>query len=182
MRAPITLYRLGFGAVLVRVRLVVLTTRGRKSRKPRHTAIEVRTHNKKMYLISGWGQESQWVKNLLADPTATIRVGNRVQYATAQQVCDAGEVMRALHLFRKTAPAFYDPIIARVADTPALNADTLQNAIPHLTVFRLDITETPNDLPPVRPDLIWMWGMWLVGGISWSMWAAKSPKQAATPT
>ena len=55
LRLPLLLYRLGLGWLANSFRLMVLTTWGRKSGLPRHTAIEYRAHGSKIYVISAWG-------------------------------------------------------------------------------------------------------------------------------
>ena len=43
------------------------------------------------YLLSGGGERSDWVKNLRANPTVTIRIGEERRSAVARVVVDADE-------------------------------------------------------------------------------------------
>lgn len=144
---------------MAQFRLVILTTRGRKSGLPRHTPIEYRMHGTKIYLISGWGERPNWVQNLLAYPRATLQAGSRTYGADAHLVTDTSEVLRALFLFRKPAPAVYDALLARVTDATEVDARTLPELSDQLTVIRLDITDGGIDIPTLRANLRWIWGV-----------------------
>ena len=85
LRAPIHLYRLGLGALLGH-RLVLLTHTGRVSGRPRQVVLEVvgRGEERDSYLIaSGYGERSQWLRNVLARPEVTYQVGGRRHRGTA---------------------------------------------------------------------------------------------------
>jgi len=53
-----------------------LTTWGRHSGRPHEIEIWFTTIGDSLYLISGGGDRSDWVKNLRAEPAATVRVGD----------------------------------------------------------------------------------------------------------
>lgn len=55
-----------------------LTTRGRKTGKPHEIEIWFGVHGNSIYLLSGGGDDSDWVKNLRADPDVTVRIGKQV--------------------------------------------------------------------------------------------------------
>ncbi len=61
-----------------------LTTSGRKTGKPHRIEIWFTVHNQRIYLISGGDNRSDWVKNLLADPTVDIEIGSQRWRATAR--------------------------------------------------------------------------------------------------
>jgi deazaflavin-dependent oxidoreductase (nitroreductase family) len=78
-RLPIKLYRLHLGWLLMG-RFLLLTHTGRKSGLPRQTVLEVLWHRKDCdayYMLSGWGEQSDWVKNIEKTPQVTIGVGRR---------------------------------------------------------------------------------------------------------
>ena len=54
---------LGFGKLVL-----LLTTRGRKSGRLRDTPIGYFRYDNTIHLISGWGKEANWYKNILAHP------------------------------------------------------------------------------------------------------------------
>jgi deazaflavin-dependent oxidoreductase (nitroreductase family) len=56
-----------------RNQLTWLTTRGRASGRNREVELWWSTDGTTVYLISGGGDRSDWVRNLLAEPRATLR-------------------------------------------------------------------------------------------------------------
>jgi deazaflavin-dependent oxidoreductase (nitroreductase family) len=78
-RLPIYLYRLGLGGLLSE-RFLLLNHIGRTSGLPRQAVIEVVRHdpaNSAYVVASGFGEQSQWLKNLMHTPDATIQVSRR---------------------------------------------------------------------------------------------------------
>lgn len=83
--------RLGLLAQLSNEEYCYLTTKGRKTGKPHEIEIWFGVIGNKLYLLSGGGGESDWVKNLRATPEVTVRIGNYVFAATARIVRDIQE-------------------------------------------------------------------------------------------
>ena len=84
-RLPIYLYRLGLGGLLGK-RFLHLQHTGRKSGLPRENVLEVAGYDEATdtyYVVSGYGKQSQWYRNLLAQPAAKIQVGWRRCAVTA---------------------------------------------------------------------------------------------------
>ncbi|MDJ0869440.1 MAG: nitroreductase family deazaflavin-dependent oxidoreductase [Myxococcota bacterium] len=78
-RLPIALYRVGLGALLGR-RFLLLTHRGRHSGEPRYAVLEVVRHDPETdtcIVAAGFGERSQWYRNLLADPRAALQLAGR---------------------------------------------------------------------------------------------------------
>jgi deazaflavin-dependent oxidoreductase (nitroreductase family) len=161
LRLPLLAYRLGLGDWLNAIHLMVLTTRGRKSGKPRSLPIEYRRHGSKIYLISGWGEQPQWYQNLLATPLATVQMGQRTSAVRASVVTDPAEALRALFLFRRTAPARYDAVLSRLIED-TVNARTLPELSNQFTIIRLDLTGEAPPMPGVAASLTWVWPLALV--------------------
>lgn len=86
LRLPIFLYRIKLGWLLGD-RFLMLTHTGRKSGLPRQTIIEVVKHEKTTdtyYVVSGWGEKSDWYQNIRKTPQVTIRSGGRKFQTTAE--------------------------------------------------------------------------------------------------
>ena len=60
-----------------------LTTRGRKTGKPHEIEIWFCVYENSLYLLSGGGDKSDWVKNLLKDPNVTVRIAGQTFVSTA---------------------------------------------------------------------------------------------------
>ncbi|MCB0013570.1 MAG: nitroreductase family deazaflavin-dependent oxidoreductase [Anaerolineales bacterium] len=90
-RLPVYLYRLGLGGFLGK-RFLRLHHVGRKSGLPRENVLEVAGYDKESdtyYVVSGYGKQSQWYRNLLAQPAAQIQVGWRRCAVTATPLAPA---------------------------------------------------------------------------------------------
>ena len=67
-----------------------LTTRGRVSGRPHEIEIWFALDGRTLYLLSGGGDRSDWVRNLLAEPAVTVRLRDTT-YAATVRVVDAGD-------------------------------------------------------------------------------------------
>jgi deazaflavin-dependent oxidoreductase (nitroreductase family) len=162
LRMPLTLFRLGLGDLLNVLRLLILTTRGRKSGQARHVAVEYRRHGSKIYVISGWGERPDWYQNLLADPLVTIQLGRQSLSALADKVTDPAEALRAVNLFRRDAPTRYDAVLGRLVDDE-ISGFSLPDVSPQFTIVRLDIIADEPLLPGLGMDRIWLWPAAIIG-------------------
>ncbi len=78
-RLPIWLFHLRLGWLLMG-HFLLLTHIGRKSGQPRQTVLEVLLHDRTKdvyYVMAGWGERSDWVKNIEKTPQVQISVGRR---------------------------------------------------------------------------------------------------------
>ena len=103
--------------------LLILTTTGRKSGKPRTTPVGYRQVDSHMYLHTvnaGRPQIPQWYWNLVANPEVTLEVGAETYRARAVPLDDA-ESERLLALFAVQEPLFQtvlDKMVAEAAPQP----------------------------------------------------------------
>jgi deazaflavin-dependent oxidoreductase (nitroreductase family) len=70
---PQIAYALGLGPVIGRW-VLLLTTTGRTSKKPRVVPLQYEEITGRYYLGSSRGLEADWVRNIRADPRVTVRV------------------------------------------------------------------------------------------------------------
>jgi deazaflavin-dependent oxidoreductase (nitroreductase family) len=85
LRFPLSLYRLRLGWLLGS-RFLCLEHVGRKSHRWRSTVLEVLRHDATSgicVIASGWGENSQWCKNLMVNPHVRFTLGFRAQTACA---------------------------------------------------------------------------------------------------
>lgn len=86
LRLPIWLYRLHL-SWLLGDRFIMLTHTGRKSGLPHQTVIEVVKHDQESntyYIVSGWGEKSDWYQNIRKMPQVTFQVGSRKFHTKAE--------------------------------------------------------------------------------------------------
>jgi len=72
-----------------------LTTTGRVSGEPREIEIWFGLDGSTLYMLSGGGDRSDWVKNLIHEPRVSVRIGERTFEGTARVVSDSEEDRRA---------------------------------------------------------------------------------------
>ena len=75
-----------------------LTTTGRVTGRPHEIEIWFGARGDILYLLSGGGGGSDWVKNLLKNPQVTVRIGKSIFSAKAGLVPDPDEETAARYL------------------------------------------------------------------------------------
>src|SRR5215207_5074947 len=104
-RLPIYLYRLGLGQLLGH-RFMLLTHRGRRSGRVYQTALGVVRYDpslRETVVASGWGERSDWYRNLKAHPALEIRTG-RERYAPEQRFLTPEEVYQEIVDYERRHP------------------------------------------------------------------------------
>jgi deazaflavin-dependent oxidoreductase (nitroreductase family) len=84
-----------------------VTTTGRVSGRPREIEIWFGLEGDTVYLLSGGGDRSNWVRNMLADPSVEVRIGEEAFPGTARIVAEPGEealARRIVHAKYSTGP------------------------------------------------------------------------------
>ncbi len=75
-----------------------LTTTGRVTGKPHEIEIWFGLNDKTIYLLSGGMEKSDWVKNLLKNPSVKVRIAQHIFNVTARVVTDKDEETTARYL------------------------------------------------------------------------------------
>ncbi len=107
-RFPVWLYRLGLGGLMGK-RFLLLNHLGRKTGKVRQAVLEVVRYDEQtgVYIVvSGYGERSQWAKNLLAHPDVTIQPGKSAIAVKAEplsQQQSGDEMVRYAHKYPHAA-------------------------------------------------------------------------------
>lgn len=104
--AVVALYRSGLLPLLGAGRSVMLLgTVGRKSKQRRYTPIGYWRIGGSLYVLSGWGKQAGWFKNLLAAPNdVTIKLGMRNMRVRPQPLYDPIEIQALLEQFVRESP------------------------------------------------------------------------------
>ncbi len=85
-RLPISLFHAGLGWMLRR-RLLLLTHTGRRTDLSRETVLEVIHHDAASdvyFVVSAWGERTDWLRNVRKTPEVSIHVGRRRAAALAR--------------------------------------------------------------------------------------------------
>jgi deazaflavin-dependent oxidoreductase (nitroreductase family) len=136
-RVPIFFYRIGlpvFGSFVL-----LLTTKGRKSGRPRHTPLEYHREpdTGDLIIMAGWGGNTDWRRNIQADPYVRVQAGCHRFEALAEPLSDA-EVAASLAEVLRLNPASAS-IWSRWAGEPVNSGstDSLLRAARFFPCFRL---------------------------------------------
>ncbi len=109
--------------LLVRVPTqVILETTGRKSGQPRLTPIGGRRTGREFWIVSEFGEKSQYVRNIQADPRVRVRIRGRWHTGTA-------------HLLPDDDPR------ARLKALPRVNSAAVQAVGTDLLTLRVDLDD-----------------------------------------
>jgi deazaflavin-dependent oxidoreductase (nitroreductase family) len=115
--------------------LYYVTTTGRRTGRPHEVEIWCVAVGDALYLMAGSGERSDTIRNALADPRVTVRVGDDTRPATASLVDDAEEDAAVRHA-----------MVAKYESVPGELAGWGRTALP----LRLDLAADPT--PDPTPD------------------------------
>ncbi|GHA39486.1 nitroreductase [Streptomyces tauricus] len=100
----------------------LVETTGRTSGLPRRTPVGGRRVGREFWFVSEYGEKSQYVRNIRADPKVRVRVGGRWHHGTAQLLPD-------------------DDPRARLASLPRMNSTAVRLFGKDLLTVRVDLTD-----------------------------------------
>ena len=168
----VTYFRLGLGSYVggnpYTGYIMVLTTTGRRSGMPRRTPVNYARGEREVYCLVGFGHQSDWYRNLLANPNVQVWIGRRAWAGRAEAVTDPAEWMPIYRQVARRAGfadrAFTKEAISELSDERLLRV----GAEGPVLRIRLD-RELPRSEGPC--DLAWVWPVaggaflagWLVG-------------------
>lgn len=116
----------------------LLTVRGRRSGEPRTTVVNLLDLDGTRYLVAPRGQ-TQWVRNLRAAGTGSLRVGRQNEEFTATEIGDHdADVVEKVAVLRAYLDEWAWEVGKFFGDLRADSPDTdLVAALPRFPVFRL---------------------------------------------
>jgi deazaflavin-dependent oxidoreductase (nitroreductase family) len=88
---PRLAYAIGLGPVVGRF-VLLLTTRGRKSGRPRVTPLVYEQDGKTVTVASTRGPSADWLRNIQADPRVSVRVAGQEFRGEAEVVRDPEQI------------------------------------------------------------------------------------------
>jgi deazaflavin-dependent oxidoreductase (nitroreductase family) len=141
VRAPLWLYRARLG-FLFGSRMLMLEHTGRRSGRRRQVMLEVVGHPAPdtYVVVSGFGERSQWYRNVLAHPDVRVAVGARAaRPARARRLAaaEADQVLADYTARHRRAWARLKPVFEATLGAPITEHDT------NLPMIGLRLTGTP---------------------------------------
>lgn len=107
---PRLAYALGLGPLIGKV-ILLLTTRGRKSGRPRVTPLQYEEIDGCYYLAAALGARADWVRNIQANPLVQVRVLRHRFFGQAQIIRDPGQIADFLALRLQRHPRMVAAIL-----------------------------------------------------------------------
>jgi deazaflavin-dependent oxidoreductase (nitroreductase family) len=117
LKIPVrTLYALGLG-VLVGRRVLLLTTKGRRSGLPRPTPLQYERIDGEIVVGSMRGERADWVRNILQDPAVVLQIGRNRVPGVARLIRDVEAIADFLEYRFQKHPRFMR-MISRLEGLP----------------------------------------------------------------
>lgn len=150
-RLPILAYRMGLGRLIGKY-ILILSTTGRKSGKTHRTPVEYFRDRDRIFVMSGFGSQPDWYKNLQANPQATLTVKE-------SNIC--------VQARNPETEAEWDGVISFLKNSPVsqlsepwlvdhLEDFEIREAIKRWPILTFDPTANPCP-SPLDADLVWAW-------------------------
>ncbi len=111
-RPPQFLYAIGLGPIYGRL-VLLLTTRGRKTGRPRVTPLQYEKIDGVFHVASARGDRADWFRNIVADPRVEVRVRSRRFAGIAEPITDPGRVADFLEYRLQRHPRMVGAIMRR---------------------------------------------------------------------
>lgn len=134
VRAPIGVYRAGFGFVFGR-RLLMLEHLGRKSGRSRYVVLEVvdRPAPREYVVVAGFGPRAQWYRNVLAEPRVRVSTGRAARVRARAAPMSETESVRSLQRYAQRHPKAWTTLKTVIEDLTDDDA-----AVPPMVVLTLE--------------------------------------------
>lgn len=163
-RFMLLMWRLGLGRLLnawpdVGGQIMVITHTGRKSGLKRRTPVNYALVDGDVYCTAGFGQETHWYKNIMANPTVELWLPDGRWMGVAEDATDDARrlvMLRAVLIASGFAASTFEGISPRTISDDDLIALTQD--------YRLvRIRRTERAVGPGGPgDLAWLWPLGVV--------------------
>ena len=148
-RPPQLAYALGLGPLIGRL-ILLLTTTGRVSGKPRVTPLQYELIGDTIVVGAARGLSSDWVRNLLAYPEVDVRVKSRRFEARAEVIRDPGEIADFLEVRLERRPRMMAAMLKADGIPPQPSRAQLLGYAAKIVVVKLHPHSTGPD--PINPE------------------------------
>ncbi len=124
LRLPLWLYRLRLGWLLGR-RFLMLAHTGRRTGRTYRTVLEVVRYDARAgtyVVVSAWGEQADWYRNVRWTPQVTLRVAGRHLYARAV-VLPPSVALREVRSYARRHPVAYRMLTQLLLAAPLVPGD-----------------------------------------------------------
>lgn len=121
--------------------VLLLTTTGRRSGRPRVTPLQFEQTDEGYAVASARGEQADWFRNAVADPHVTLQVGDRTVAGVARPVLDAGEIADFLELRRRRHPVMIRLIMTTEGVAPWAGRERLERFAAGKAVLAIGVAD-----------------------------------------
>ncbi len=107
---PQFFYAIGFGRLLGKF-VLLLTTIGRSTGKPRVTPLQYEIIDGRIYLGSSFGKRADWVKNILKNPQVLVQLKDKKFTGIATIIDDSAKIVAFLKIRLERHPKMIGRIL-----------------------------------------------------------------------
>jgi len=130
------LYAVGLGPLLGRV-ILLLTTTGRRSGRPRVTPLQYEEVDGVLYVAAARGRQADWYRNLLANPHVRVQVKERCFNGLAEPVTEPQRIADFLELRLQRHPRMLGAMMKLHALPPRPTRQQLEELGTRITVVKI---------------------------------------------
>ena len=140
-RAPVHLYRWHLGSLLGR-RFVLIEHIGRRSGQQRSTVLEVvMAEGSTVYVAAAWGNASDWLLNVTANPSITYQLG-RDRFAGTAEILERDEAHSALREYARQHPVVFASLARFMVEDPGSTPEEMvENVVAVVPLVRLSAVQ-----------------------------------------
>ncbi|MGB2963573.1 MAG: nitroreductase family deazaflavin-dependent oxidoreductase [Anaerolineales bacterium] len=171
-KSPLIWWRMGLGSILSHkslggYKMLVITSWGRRSKKPRHTMLSYVWVGGKEYVCSGWGDRSDWYQNIQINPIVTVQVGQRTYTALAHRIDGLEEFKKVTEEMFETGGDSHFESWLESFDIEFNKEDMIAKR-DRLYIVGFEKRDQVGP-PPLSIDLKWIWGLMalVIAGLWW---------------
>lgn len=130
---PRLAYAVGLGPVIGKM-VLLLTTTGRRSGKPRVTPLQYEEIDGLIYLGAALGSRADWYRNILANPSVRLQIKSRQINGLAQPITDPQQIAGYLQIRLERHPAMMRAILRSEGMTSPFTPGDLEEYARRLTL------------------------------------------------
>ena len=119
-------------------RVLILTTKGRRSGLPRHTPLQYELENSAIYVASARGCQADWVRNILVDSNVEVELEDLHFHAQSQVITDSTQISEFLEMRLRRHPLMMGAMMIFHGLPPRPNRDQLYELAVDLALVKLN--------------------------------------------
>lgn len=157
-QAPVYAWRFGLGPIFGRY-VMIITQINHKTGNPYKTSLEYFEINGMKYIANVFGIQSQWYRNILANPRVTIQTSDGTEQMVAIPVTQDDELITIIEWIQNKNPKFITHYLVGLEEQA--NRKEILKHKNELTFLRFDPTSEPTPRG-LDVDLAWVWPLLLL--------------------